>query len=96
MIENVDKGLGLVERLQKLGIPLSLLSLVAVIGAGCWYRADWMWRHWRLVAFAASFYLIAMTISAFAGKVWREEFEQDAVKAAFNNTASKTPEFKSI
>ncbi|MGH9847823.1 MAG: NACHT domain-containing protein, partial [Blastocatellia bacterium] len=77
----IDKGLGLMERLQKLGIPLSLLFLVAAIGAGFWYRAGWMRLHWRLVAFAASFYLVAVMIATFAGKVWREEFEQDAVKA---------------
>lgn len=82
MIENVEKGLGLVERLQKLGLPLSLLVLAAGVGTGLWFRANWMWRHWRLVAFAATAYLVAVTAAAFAGKVWREEFEQDAVKAA--------------
>jgi energy-coupling factor transporter ATP-binding protein EcfA2 len=82
MIENVDKGLGLVERLQKLGVPLSLLVPIAAIGAGCWYRADWMRLHWRLIAFAAVCYLAAVMVATFAGKVWREEFEQDAVKAA--------------
>ncbi|MBV9928815.1 MAG: NACHT domain-containing protein [Acidobacteria bacterium] len=87
MLEKMEKGLGLIERLQKLGIPLSQLILVGGLSTAYWYRSDWIHAHPKLVVLlvllfetAALIILLGGAVSRFIGKLWSEEFEKDALK----------------
>lgn len=78
MLDRLEKGIGLVEKLQKLVIPLSLIVLLGGLGAGWWYHSDWMKAHWRLVALICVLYL---PVTGFIKKLWERQFEEDALKA---------------
>src|SRR5262245_20865158 len=56
MLEQVEKGLGIIERLQKLGVPLSQIMLLGSLGVAYWYRPQWVKEHWRLLVLLAVLY----------------------------------------
>ena len=89
MLDKLDKGIGLIERLQKLGLPLAQLLLLVGAGGIYWYRPDWLRQHWRLGVLLAVLYegLVLMLVLSraaqeFAAELWREEFKKDAIKVA--------------
>jgi hypothetical protein len=69
----------IVEKL--LGISLSQIFLLAALWAAYQYHPAWVRENWLAVAVLVLFYEAAALIAAFAGKVWAQELETDAVKA---------------
>ncbi len=69
------------EKLQKLGLSLSQLVLVGGIYAVYRYDPDWVKAHWLFVALMALLYEVIVVIAVFTGKLWKQEFEKETLKA---------------
>ena len=78
---DIEKGVGLIEKIQKLGLPLSQLVLFGGLTAACWYQWDWVKAHWLFVVLMALLYEIIVGVAIFTSKLWRQEFEKETLKA---------------
>lgn len=70
-----------IEKLQKLGLPLSQLVLVGGIFAAYRYDPDWVEAHWLFVALMALLYEVIVGVAVFTIKLWKQEFEKETLKA---------------
>lgn len=87
MLEKIEKGVGLLERLQKLGLPLSQALLLAGVGLAYWFRGDWIKQDWQLFVLAVALYEAAVVVLVvsrgmvkFIADLWNEQFRKDALK----------------
>ena len=68
--EAIDKGLGTIGKLQKLGLSLSQIILLGSLGVGLYYRFDWMKTHWRLVLAACLAYELFVFLIWITKPIW--------------------------
>ena len=70
-----------IEKLQKLGLPLSQVVLFGSLFAAYRYDPEWVKAHWLFVALMALLYEIIIVIAIFTVNLWRQEFEKETLKA---------------
>ncbi|HEX5731699.1 MAG TPA: NACHT domain-containing protein [Blastocatellia bacterium] len=70
-----------IEKLRKLGLPLSQLILVGGIYLAYRYDLDWAKANRRFLLLMAVLYEVIVVIAIFVIKLWKKHFEDDALKA---------------
>jgi hypothetical protein len=101
--EAIDKGIGTIEKLQKLGISLSQIILIGSLTAGWYYHSAWMQAHSRRVILLIVIYESLVLLAWLARPIWwflgkvlakvQEKVEKQAVEATADWLLALPPKY---